>query len=150
MKFPIGEVHLTTLLATMKPRLEPTVFVFASAAAEVWETLAVRSRCQFYEAEGVTLILEQAEADRLQLPYQYPCRLITLTVHSSLAAVGLLAAVTTSLAAANISANVVSAYFHDHIFVPCDRAEEALACLEALSAQARIEEQNAQDAAESE
>jgi uncharacterized protein len=56
-----------------------------------------------------------------------------LTVHSSLNAVGFLAAVTTQLAEAGISLNAVSAFYHDHLFVPHDRADEALALLQNMS-----------------
>jgi hypothetical protein len=56
-----------------------------------------------------------------------------LTAHSSLEAVGLTAAVSTKLAANNISANVITAYYHDHIFVPCEKAEQALLALKELS-----------------
>ena len=56
-------------------------------------------------------------------------RLITLTVHSSLEAVGLTAVVTNKLAEHKISANVVAAYYHDHIFVPCEKAKKAMEVL---------------------
>ena len=71
----------------------------------------------FHEKEGVTFILEQQDAVN---------RLITLNVHSSLDAVGLTAAFSAKLAEKNISANVVTAYYHDHIFVPEEKAEQAL------------------------
>ena len=58
-----------------------------------------------------------------------PMRCITLTVHSSLEAVGLTAAIATELARFGVSANVVAAYFHDHVFVPSAQAEQALAAL---------------------
>ncbi|WP_036823971.1 ACT domain-containing protein, partial [Photobacterium sanctipauli] len=58
---------------------------------------------------------------------------ITLTVHSSLEAVGLTAAVATRLAEYSISANVVAAYYHDHVFVPVNRAEEALQALATMN-----------------
>jgi hypothetical protein len=63
--------------------------------------------------------------------------MITLEVHSSLEAVGFLAAVTRRLAEARIGANPVSAFFHDHLFVPADRAEEAVTILEQLASDAR-------------
>ena len=58
---------------------------------------------------------------------------ITLMVHSSLDAVGLTAAVATKLTEANISANVVAAFYHDHIFVALDDTEQALSSLRDLA-----------------
>jgi hypothetical protein len=84
----------------------------------------------------MTYILEQGAADQAHLDYQFPCRLISLTVHSDLAAVGLLAAIASALAAEGISVNAISAFYHDHLFVPCDRVEDALACLHRLTQQA--------------
>ncbi|EKD51400.1 MAG: hypothetical protein ACD_62C00265G0006 [uncultured bacterium] len=59
--------------------------------------------------------------------------MITLTVHSGLDAVGFLARISTALAEAGISLNAVSAFYHDHLFVPVDRAGEAMVALERLS-----------------
>lgn len=136
MNPPVGESNLETLLATLQPELQPTMFVFCTIGPEVALPQGLSYVCQFSEQEGTTLILPQAEADRAHLPYHYRCRQITLKVHSSLAAVGLLATVTQALAAEGISGNVVSAYFHDHLFVPCDRATDAIACLEQIALQA--------------
>jgi hypothetical protein len=58
---------------------------------------------------------------------------ITLTVHSSLAGVGLTARVAAVLAAQGIAANLVAGFHHDHLFVPWARREEALAMLRSLS-----------------
>lgn len=133
----IGETQLSVLLATLQPQLQPAVYVYVTLPPTAAIPPDLEPLAQFREAEGLTLIVSQAAADRAQLPYQYPCRLITLTVHSSLAAVGMLAVVTQRLAAAGISTNVVSAYFHDHLFVPSDRAQDALAGLTALAAEAQ-------------
>lgn len=62
---------------------------------------------------------------------------ITLTVHSDLQAVGLTAAVATSLADAGISCNVVAAAHHDHLFVPVESAGLAIAVLQALQDRGR-------------
>ena len=64
--------------------------------------------------------------------------MITLTVHSSLEAIGFLAAITGRLAEAGISVNAVSAFYHDHLFVPEHRAEEALHHLQNVSKQAQL------------
>jgi hypothetical protein len=42
-----------------------------------------------------------------------------------------------ALAKQGISANPVSAFYHDHLFVPVDKASEALSILRALSEQAQ-------------
>ncbi len=60
-----------------------------------------------------------------------------MTVHSSLEAVGFLAALTTRLAAAGISVNPVSAFYHDHLFVPENRAEEAVRLLVNMAQEAK-------------
>ena len=69
----------------------------------------------------------------VEFPTERHFRCITLRVHSSLHAVGLTAAVSAELARHAVSANVVAGYFHDHVLVPSDRAEEALKHLENLS-----------------
>ncbi|WP_238326176.1 ACT domain-containing protein [Marinomonas sp. S3726] len=57
-----------------------------------------------------------------------------MTVHSSLDAVGLTAAVATKLAEHDISANVIAAYYHDHIFVQKEKADAALQALKSFQA----------------
>ncbi len=81
------------------------------------------------------MILALDEASHAKIPYAFPCRWITLRIHSSLEAVGLLAAVTGRLAKAGISVNAVSAYYHDHLFVSPEKAEEAMQILEGLSSE---------------
>ncbi|MGF1522736.1 MAG: ACT domain-containing protein [Leptolyngbyaceae cyanobacterium] len=127
-----GETDLAALLECLRPELHPAVYVFCSLPNDVQIPTGVMPVCQFQETEGLTLIVEKMQADRAQLAYVYPCRMITLTVHSSLEAIGLLAKVTQSLAKAGISVNAISAYYHDHLFVACDRANEAMTCLQKL------------------
>ncbi len=90
--------------------------------------------CYFLEKEGVTVILPKEKADAMDIPYETICAWITLTVHSSLEAVGLTAAVSKTLTEENISCNVVAAFFHDHIFVPVKDAERAMNALQRLIA----------------
>ena len=122
-----GETNLDRLLGALDPVLHADEFVFCSRAEMAGDPI-----CAFREAEGFTLILRRAEATHLGLAFTYPCRMITLNVHSSLEAVGLLARVASALAARGISVNVVSGYYHDHLFVPPERAEEALETLRAV------------------
>ena len=88
----------------------------------------------FREAEGLSLIVERDRADAANLTYSSTFCLITLTVYSSLEAVGLTAAVSRCLAERGIGANVVAAYHHDHIFIPSQQAENAMVALQTLSA----------------
>lgn len=130
-----GETNLSRLLATMRPELNPGEYVFCttSAAAAIPMEHVLGS---FREAEGLTMIVAREAADAWGLPYGHVMAWLTLTVHSSLAAVGLTAAVAAALAQANISCNVVAAYYHDHLFVSHTDAEPALNVLRALSEQA--------------
>jgi uncharacterized protein len=109
------------------------VFVFWSipTAAEIPATLTPVHI--FREREGTTLVVRREEAESAGLSCQFASRLITLTVHSSLEAVGFLAVITGRLAEAGISVNPVSAFYHDHLFVLDDRADEALRLLQDVS-----------------
>ncbi|MEL6612624.1 MAG: ACT domain-containing protein [Bacteroidota bacterium] len=129
-----GATDLTALLATMEPVLQAGAFVFVTVPTRSF-ALAMETDpvAVVMEAEGLTLVLPQTQADALRFSYGTVFRQLTLTVHSSLDAVGLTAAVATRLAAHGIPANVIAGYYHDHLFVPQDRADEALAALEALS-----------------
>lgn len=127
-----GETDLNKLLSGLAPILRAQRYVFCCAPAGASPDLPAAPLATFLEEEGTTLVLEQAAADAAGLDYGLVLRCITLQVHSSLEAVGLTAAVSGALADAGISANVIAAYHHDHVFVPVDRAEEAVSILESL------------------
>jgi hypothetical protein len=124
-----GERHLRALLSAMRPHLCGGEFVFCTVPPETLGRLRVSPVGWFREREGVSLIVPKDDADKEGLPYDFVARMITLDVESSLDAVGFLAAVTGRLAEAGIAVNPVSAYFHDHLFVPSDRADEAMRVL---------------------
>ena len=127
-----GEIDLQKLLLDMKPKLNDGEFVFCVVESpQAASTL--NPLCMFQETEGTTVIISKQQADNAALPYSIVCSWITLTVHSSLEAVGLTAAVSKALTEANISCNVVAAYYHDHIFVPVQDAKKAMDVLEHLS-----------------
>ena len=128
-----GETNLTTLLRSLTPVLQEGAYVFCSVAPDYDVPLA-EVVGTFREAEGLTLILPQATADRLGLAYGYVAAWLTLQVHSSLAAVGLTAAFAQALAAAGLSCNVVAGYYHDHLFVAQADAGRALHVLRQLAA----------------
>ena len=127
-----GETNLKVLLTSMSPTLVDTDWVFAVVGEEDAVRLTPHAIASFREAEGLTLVLPQAVADDLKR-VSAPMKRITLEVHSGLEAVGLAAAVTSALAEEGISANVVAAYYHDHIFVPKASAGRAVAVLQALT-----------------
>ncbi|MFK0213312.1 ACT domain-containing protein [Streptomyces sp. NPDC090298] len=126
-----AERDLTRLLAGMRPELDPGRYVFTTVDGPAPAGLA--PVVTVAEAEGLTLVVRQEAADAAGLAYDYVAGRITLRVHSALDAVGLTAAVAVELASAGMSCNVVAGFHHDHLFVEHDRADEALAVLDALS-----------------
>ena len=131
-----GELDLSKLLAGMSPELDPQTYVFATTTTpEQFADLDALMR--FTDGEGETLILKAEDVPAGVLTHSGKYSRITLKVHSSLEAVGFLAAVCSELVNRGISTNAVAGYYHDHIFVPFDRAEEAQSALEQLSNAAR-------------
>lgn len=131
-----GETNLQQLLQTMKPALNEGEFIFYSLP----DLSAINSNevvFYFKEKEGFTVVLEKSLADTLNIPYSFIAAWITLTVHSSLEAVGLTAAFSKALADEGISCNVVAGFYHDHIFVAKQDAEKAMNTLNSLSQQKR-------------
>lgn len=111
---------LDDLLASLAPLLRPGTYRFVTGGEHADAIMTFR------EDEGVTSIVPGGDM-----------AWITLRVHSSLAAVGLTAAVSTALARDGIACNVVAAFHHDHLFVPTDRAADAMRILDELHATAR-------------
>jgi len=111
-----GETDISTLLATVQPILIEPAFVFCPVSHSACDSLSFKPLGTFREKEGITLIITDGQARHAGLPYDSTSAGITLTVHSSLSAVGFLAAITTRLAQAGISINAISASYHDHLF----------------------------------
>lgn len=128
-----GTQNLNELLATMQPELVDEAFVFCTVTGRLDQYIALEPIATFIESEGLTLVLPKDKADEASLNYEGIFWQITLTVHSSLQAVGLTAAVSSKLASKGISANIIAAYYHDHIFVSSEQAEQALLALKELS-----------------
>lgn len=127
-----GQTDLDRLLASVRPLLWPRTYVFATLPKDTPLPHGVAPVMSFREAEGTTLILTMEDAAAAALPAIFRCRMITLQVHSSLEAVGFIAAIAARLASAGIGVNPVSGFYHDHLFVPEGRADEAMAILSAL------------------
>lgn len=127
------ETNLETLLSSIDPQLSEKDFVYCTVSEEKLEALPFKPICVYREQESVTLILEQQQAESAQLEYSGIWSLITCKVNSSLAAVGFLAAMSRVLADDGIACNAVSAYYHDHLFVPKVRAQDAMRLLHKLA-----------------
>jgi len=121
------------MIAGMSPRATPGDWVFVAADGADGARLRAVAIGWFVEDEGASAIVPVAEAAALGHPHDLPMRRIALDVHSALDGVGLTAAVAQSLAAAGIACNMVAALRHDHVFVPAERADEALALLRTLA-----------------
>jgi len=128
-----GIVELDELLKSMSPQEQPDEFVFCTVQEGYAHYAHLHPVASFQEAEGLTLILPLVSAQAAGLTFEGRFKQITLTVHSSLEAVGLTAAVATKLAEHGISANVVAAYYHDHIFVQTEKIEQAMKALHEFS-----------------
>lgn len=124
---PVSE--LSDMLAGMRPMLHERPFrIISHGPEDDFIDLLGRMFAFVREDEGATLVIRSHEEH--PGPH-FAC--ITLQVHSDLEGVGLTAAVATALADAEIACNVIAGYYHDHLFVPWSKREEALATLEALS-----------------
>jgi uncharacterized protein len=114
-----GESELNRLVATMAPRLHPDRYAFRLADGASQDAFAM-----IREDEGMSIITPDPNGEWAR---------ITLTVQSSLEAVGLTAAFARALADAAISANVIAGLHHDHIFVPWPRRDDAMLALHDLA-----------------
>lgn len=93
----------------------------------------------FREQEGVTMIVSHQDAHDHNLPFDFRCRMITLNVHSSLEAIGFMAVIASRLAALEMGVNPVSGFYHDHLFVPEGREEQAMQCISDIANEAKLQ-----------
>ena len=126
---------LQQLLASLEPYELKGEWVFCSLAeaqSQAKPEAVNWALASFREPEGLSLVLPLAKAIELGLAYDGVFCGITLGVQSSLHAVGLTAVVAQALADAGISANVIAATYHDHVFVPRDMKDRALQILRTI------------------
>jgi hypothetical protein len=132
-----AEADLEVLLAEMSPQRRPGIYVFV-VVEDLRDVPDAKVLASVVETEGLALVLTRHDADRSGLAYNFIAGWITLQVQSGLHAVGLTAAVSTALADAGISCNVIAGYHHDHLLVPFERLDDALDALRRLSARHRL------------
>ncbi len=136
----MAEKDLDKLLREMSPKLREGKYFLASVPES--QIMVVANyldyiTCIYREEEGLTVLfsdeineeIESVSSEKLAGPFA----LISLEVNSDLFAVGFLARITQVLAKEEISVNAFSAYYHDHLLVPYERKENAMAALEKLS-----------------
>ncbi len=128
-----GETNIDVLIREMEPKLHPGAYVFCNLPLDELPK-DVELLASFREEEGLTVVVEQSAADQKGWEYEGIMSWITLSIHSALEAVGLTAAFSNALAQEGISCNVIAAFYHDHLFVPLDQAQDALNALRRLSA----------------
>lgn len=121
MVTPVSDSGL--MIAGMNPVRAPGRWTFRTVSSQELTALT-DVQAMFREAEGISVLVPAEDGEDAMAQ-------ITLQVFSALDGVGLTAAVSATLTEANIPCNVIAATLHDHIFVPEDRAEEALARLRA-------------------
>jgi uncharacterized protein len=126
------EKDLNKMLKAMRPIHNVGKYVFCTVdkltAEHINEAILI-----FKEQEGNTIIIKKELADHLGLEYSFTASWITLTLHSSLEAVGFTAAFSNALTRHGISCNVVAAFHHDHIFVQQKDTKKAMEILYELS-----------------
>ena len=127
-----GEKDLNKLLKMMKPKHNAGDYVFCNVD-DINSIGIDKIILVFKEQEGTTIIIKKELADTLKFKYSFVASWITLTVHSSLGAVGLTAAFSKALSEKGISCNVVAAFYHDHIFVDKKDTEKAMEILNKFS-----------------
>jgi hypothetical protein len=123
-----GETDLDKMLASLQVERRPGVFTYVEVAVPTTELLAA-AHGMVIEAESTTLILPVQAAELGGIPVDIELAWLSLTVQSSLEAVGLTAAFAATLGAHGIPCNVLAGYHHDHILVPVDKAQRAIDAL---------------------
>lgn len=124
-----GETDLARLLASLDVERRAGRYTFVSGD---WPTLVDSAVASVDEDEGRTLVVPVDAAAAAGAPVGFEAAWLTLTVHSALEAVGLTAAFSRALADAGIACNVLAGHHHDHVLVPVERADEAIAVLRRL------------------
>jgi len=129
-----GISDLPALLASLAPVVSPDVYVFLSRPfATYGDGAELDPVATFSESEGLTLVVRKERAVAAGERYRGEYGMISLGVHSDLEAVGLTAAVASALSKQGISANIVAAFYHDHLFVPFSRVSDAVTVLSQLA-----------------
>lgn len=130
MTTPAGSTDLREMLDTLEATVRADPYVYAMVAPG--HPAAALAAATVSEDEGLTVVLRREDADAHEIEYDFIAAWLTLSVYSSLEAVGLTAAFSRALGDAGISCNVLAGLHHDHLLVPYREADRALGVLHAL------------------
>ena len=128
-----GETHLPNILANLDVDVRPgTFFVLTRRVPDPAADAVAEARINEYE--GITYVVPEAYARACGEPPGFVASWLSLRVHSALNAVGVTAAVSGVLAERGIACNVIAGVHHDHLLVPAERREDAIAANSSLRA----------------
>ncbi len=129
-----GETDLEAMLQTLAVSRRPGRFTLVTLDPGLeLPTIGNGIEAIIEESEGTTVVCTVETAEANNWPHEFVAAWLTLDVHSALEAVGLTAAFSVALAGHGIPCNVLAGYFHDHLLVPADRVDDAVACLQQLA-----------------
>ena len=125
-----GETDLAAMVSTLAVQRRPGVFAYIAVEVPTPGLIAA-ANALVKEGRLTTIVLPVEAAERAGQATDVRFAWLTLTVQSSLDAVGLTAVVSARLAAIDIPCNVLAGYHHDHLLVPVDRVDDAVTALTA-------------------
>lgn len=117
-------------LKNLNPVLLEDEYVFCTFLSSIYgDHNKLNPIASFIEKEGLTLVVKKEIAKFNNLEFKGTFKCISLNLISSLTSVGLTALISKALADNEISANIYAGYYHDHIFVPLEKANDAFKLL---------------------
>ena len=117
-------------LKNLNPVLLEDEYVFCTFLSSIYgDHNKLNPIASFNEKEGLTLVVKKEIAKFNNLEFKGTFKCISLNLISSLTSVGLTALISKALADNEISANIYAGYYHDHIFVPLEKANDAFKLL---------------------
>jgi hypothetical protein len=125
-----GERDLGRILAGFSVSRRPGTFVYVVDPPERFADDVVEAVVR--EREGVTYVVERSIALAAGCDVRFEAVWLTVDVQTSLDGVGLTAAMSGVLASEGVPCNVLAGFHHDHLLVPLELADRAVAALEGL------------------
>ena len=128
---------LNTLLKSMNPVTDEKKYVFVSLKNKTINEIPPANFVRVPGRRRVDVNYRRKRRSGKEFSYNGTWSLITCKINSDLEAVGFLAKMTEVLAESGIPVNAISAYYHDHLFVPSSLLEKAMSCLVKLTRDAQ-------------